>query len=118
KKIKSVNFSEGALYDITPANIEGNISGCDEKCKAIGYFEVSSVNRTQNFFSKDDFTLEFANYPKECETIELTLAPDPKKYHIITTRPGGKFTTIYVVRRNECYECNVVHPTNKPSFWP
>ncbi|MDQ1772625.1 DUF4249 family protein [Labilibaculum sp. A4] len=120
KKIKSVNFSEGALYDITPANIEGNISGCDEKCKAIGYFEVSSVNRTQNFFSKNDFTLEFANYPKECQPFEMRMedsAPDPAKFHILSSYTEGR-ATIYVVRRNECYECNVVHPSNKPSFWP
>ncbi|WP_461630889.1 DUF4249 domain-containing protein [Labilibaculum euxinus] len=120
KKIKSVNFSEGALYDITPANIEGNINGCDEKCKAIGYFEVSSVNRTQNFFSKNDFTLEFANYPKECESFEMRKEdsrPDSTKFQILSSYTEGQ-ATVYIVRRNECYECNVVHPTNKPSFWP
>ena len=120
KKIKSVNFSEGALYDITPANIEGNISGCDERCKSSGYFEVSSVSRTTKFFHENDFTLEFANYPEECQPFEMRMedsAPDPAKFHILSSYTEGR-ATIYVVRRNECYECNVVHPSNKPSFWP
>ncbi|WP_461640938.1 DUF4249 domain-containing protein [Labilibaculum euxinus] len=120
KKTKSVNFSEGALYDITPANIEGNISGCDERCKSSGYFEVSSVSRTTKFFHENDFTLEFANYPEECQPFEMRMedsAPDPAKFHILSSYTEGR-ATIYVVRRNECYECNVVHPSNKPSFWP
>ncbi|WP_320017593.1 DUF4249 domain-containing protein [Labilibaculum manganireducens] len=118
EKTKSVNFSEGALYDITPANIEGNVSGCDEECKAIGYFEVSSVSRTTKFFHENDFTLEFANYPKECETIEFRMyPPNPAKFHILRTKIVDG-VSVFIARRNECYECNIVHPVNKPSFWP
>ncbi|BAX80345.1 DUF4249 domain-containing protein [Labilibaculum antarcticum] len=120
EKIKSVNFSEGALYDITPANIEGNITGCNEECMAIGYFEVSSTSRKHQFFTENNFTLEFANYPEECESFEIRMeedSPDPAKFHILSSKSDGQ-VIIYTIRRNECYECNVVHPANKPSFWP
>ncbi len=118
ENIKSVSFSEGALYNVMKANITGNIHACDENCQVIGYFEASSVSRLQKFFSDKDFTLKFAKYPEECETFEVRMyPPDPAKFHILKM-VVVKEAKIYTVRRNECYECNVVHPANKPSFWP
>ncbi|BAX80344.1 DUF4249 domain-containing protein [Labilibaculum antarcticum] len=118
EKIKSVNFSEGALYDITPANIEGNITGCNEECMAIGYFEVSSTSRKHQFFTENNFTLEFANYPEECNVVEFRVyPPDPAIFHVLREMSDNG-TAIFIARRNECYECNIVHPVNKPSFWP
>lgn len=118
--IKSINYSEGNLYNVLTANIDGNIIACDENCEAIGYFEVSSVSKKQKFFNESNFTLEFANYPEECETFEMRMeddSPDPARFHVISSYPEGR-ATVYVVRRNECYECNIAHPVNKPSFWP
>ncbi len=120
QNIKSVNFSEGALYDVLAANIKGNLQACNDGCQAIGYFQATSVNKFQNFFSDDDFSLEFSTYPKECERIEMRMdigIPDPKKFHIISQKPVEGRATLFIVRRKECYECNVVHPVTKPSFW-
>ncbi len=121
QNIKSVNFSEGALYDVLAANIKGNIQECNDACQVIGYFQAASVDKLQKFYSDDDFSLEFSKYPKECERIKMRMdigIPDPKQFHIISKEPVEGRGTLFIVRRNECYECNVVHPTNKPSFWP
>ncbi|BAX80346.1 DUF4249 domain-containing protein [Labilibaculum antarcticum] len=118
ENIKSVNFSEGGLFSAMTANITGNMIACDENCQIIGYFEVSSVSRLQKFFTANDFTLGFAKYPEECETMEIReYPPDPAKFYILSKKRVQE-TNIYTVRRKECYECNVVHPVNKPSFWP
>lgn len=119
-RIKATNSSNGDIYDTTPANINGNINSCND-CKAIGYFEASTINVSQSFFSVSDFTTKFRDYPEECETIDMLMSdgrPDPNIFHILRTKPGGKFATIYVVRRIECYECNKIYPVEKPSFWP
>jgi hypothetical protein len=118
ENIKSVNYSEGDLYNVMTANITGNMIACDENCQIIGYFEVSSVSRLQKFFTANDFSLNFADYPEECETIEFRMyPPDPAKFHILTTKIVDG-VGIYIARRKECYECNIAHPTSKPSFWP
>lgn len=120
EQIRATNQANGVLYDILPANIDGNINNCPDDCQAIGYFEVSSVSRKQRFFNEENFSLKFANYPEECETFEMRMeddSPNPTKFHVLSSRRDGR-ATIYVVRRNECYECNVIYPPNKPSFWP
>ena len=117
KNIKSVNFSEGALYDVIAANIKGNLQTCNDSCQVMGYFQATSVDKFQKFFFDDDFSLEFSKYPEECKTIEfIYYPPDPAKFHVLKTIIVDG-VTIHIGRRNECYECNVVHPVTKPSFW-
>lgn len=120
-KVKSINQSNGSLYDVIPANIIGNISACSGKCQVMGYFEVSSVNTSQRIFNQSDFNTEFADFPEECNTftmvLEDNLKPDITKYHIVSSEAIFKAIR-YTVRLNECYECNIKYPVNKPSFWP
>ncbi|MGZ2370998.1 DUF4249 domain-containing protein [Ancylomarina sp. YFZ004] len=118
KNMKSIHQTNGNLYDILPANIKGNISCCNNTNKVLGIFEASSVRRKRAFFSKNNFTVDFTDFPEECETfIIVGVTPDPMKYQIVKIIPREN-TTAYEVRRRHCYECNVKYPTKKPSFWP
>jgi len=121
KNMKSIQQSNGGLYDIIPANIMGNISGCSNSCQVLGYFEVSSVRTSKKTFNHNNFNIEFVDFPEECEEFTMTLEdgikPDPTRFHVISQVPGDK-VVIYTVRFLECYECNVKYPVKKPSFWP
>lgn len=120
EKMKSIHQANGSLYDIVQANILGNVTACDDECKVLGYFEVSSKEKGQQFFYENNFSLELADFPEECEEFDIYLdrtTPDPMKYHILKTKPMGT-QTVYTVRRLECYECNIKYPVSKPSFWP
>jgi len=122
KNMKTIHQTNGNLYDVIPANILGNVSSCDETCQVLGYFEVSSVRTSQKIFTENDFTIEFADFPEECEEftmiLEDQLRPDQTKYHIISSSPGTDDAIIYSVRLIECYECNLKYSPIKPSFWP
>jgi len=122
KNMKAIHQSNGNLYDILPANIKGNISTCEGDCEVLGYFEASSVRTKKGLFSKNDYSVEFNDFPKECETfIYITnpdgSPPDLTRYYIVKEiiRPR---LTLYLARLRHCYECNQKYPINKPSFWP
>jgi len=122
KNMKAIHQTNGNLYDILPANIIGNISTCEGDCEVLGYFEVSSVRTKKGLFSKDDYSVEFSDFPKECETFHYITVPngappDLTRYFIEEEiiRP---FMTLYLARHRYCYECNQKYPTKKPSFWP
>ncbi len=121
KNIKSIHQSNGSLYDVIPANIIGNVSACSDTCQVLGYFEVSSVRTSQKSFNQNEFDMEFADFPEECEEFTMTLEdgiqPDRTKYYIIAQTVQSDAIQ-YTVRLIECYECNLKYPTNKPSFWP
>jgi len=116
--MKDLNQGNGNIYDLIPANIIGNILPCSNNCEVLGYFEASSVRKKQNLFNTTDFSMQFSDFPEECEsfTINSKLPPDPTKYKILKVENSGQ-TKIYTVHRIVCYECNIKYPTNKPSFW-
>jgi hypothetical protein len=118
KNMKAIHQANGSLYDILPANIKGNINCCNNSNKVLGFFEASSERRKRAFFSRNDFTVDFTDFPEECETfIIVGVTPDPMKYQIVKIIPRQN-TTAFEVRRRHCYECNVKYPIKKPSFWP
>jgi len=120
KNMKAIHQSNGNLYDILPANIKGNISACENNCEVLGYFEASSVRTKKGIFSKDEYSVDFSDFPQECETFIMVpedSRPDPMKYHIVRVIPRQNITA-YEVRLRHCYECNLKYPINKPSFWP
>jgi len=120
RNMKAIHQSNGNLYDILPANIRGNISSCENNCEVLGYFEASSVRTKKGTFSKEEFTVDFSDFPEECETFKIKLdigRPDPSKYYVLREYVEGRIT-VYVVRRLHCFECNLKYPIKKPSFWP
>jgi len=116
KNMKNLHQSNGSLYDVIPANIKGNIETCSGNCQVLGNFEASSVRKSQRTFNSADFSMKFPVFPDECEEFEVViegLPPDPNIFHIL--RNDGP---VYTLQLLECYECNVVYPVKKPSFWP
>jgi len=120
KTLKTILQSNGSLYDVIQANIKGNIETCSDACQVLGYFEVSSVRKSQSMFNTTDFSMKFASFPEECKTFTARMSktsPDPDKYYILSAETVGDVTE-YTVRLLECYECNIKYPVTKPSFWP
>lgn len=120
KTMKTIHQSNGSLYDVIQANIKGNIETCSDACQVLGYFEVSSVRKSQRMFNTTDFSMKFATFPEECNTFIVRMsrtAPDPKILYVISAKTVGDLTE-YTVRLLECYECNIKYPVTKPSFWP
>lgn len=116
ENMKNLHQSNGSLYDVIPANIKGNIETCSDNCQVLGNFEASSVRKKQGMFNSTNFSMEFAIFPDECEVfvaIFIDIPPDPDIFHILR-HTGAEYTLRFL----ECYECNVVYPVNKPSFWP
>ena len=120
ENMKAIHQSNGNLYDILPANIKGNISSCEDNCEVLGYFEASSVRKIKRLFAKNEFSLEFSDFDKECEKFILRIEGPPpplSKYYIIDSYFENN-ATVYILRWRYCYECNEKYPINKPSFWP
>ncbi len=120
KTVKQTNDENSGLYGVIPTNAYGNICTFDSKTLVIGYFEASSVSKKHQFFSKDDFDLEFEEFPSECNEIHIRMEdgyPDKTKYHVISYTIDDN-AVIFIVRPNFCYDCNVKYSPNKPSFWP
>ncbi|MCZ4695688.1 DUF4249 domain-containing protein [Ancylomarina euxinus] len=120
KTLKTLHQSNGSLYDVIQANIKGNIETCSDACQVLGYFEVSSVRKSQRMFNTTDFSMRFPTFPEECETFIVRMSkasPDPEILYIISATAVGGLTE-YTVRLLECYECNIKYPVTKPSFWP
>ena len=120
KKMKAIHQSNGNLYDVIPANIQGNITACENNCEVLGYFEASSVRKKQQFFSKSEFSLELSDFDQECEKFILRIEGPPpplSKYYIIDSY-FENMATVYILRWRYCYECNEKYPINKPKFWP
>ncbi|RXQ92999.1 DUF4249 domain-containing protein [Ancylomarina salipaludis] len=122
ENMKAIHQSNGNLYDVLPANIKGNISSCSDNCEVLGYFEASSVQTKNKLFSKNEFTVDFSDFPEECKKITIRVKdpknrPDPTKFYILEEYVVG-VTLIFIVRRVHCYECNLKYPIKKPSFWP
>ena len=121
ENMKKSSQESGKLYDVIPANPKGNISSCEDDDSVTGYFEASSVNTKTQIFSIEDFDIDFTEEIKECEKFEISLSngiPDENIYHIIESYPSGGANTVFVVRYNYCYDCNVKYSPQKPSFWP
>jgi len=120
KNMQKSSQESGKLYDVIPANPKGNICSCEDDDLVTGYFEASSVNTKNQILSIEDFDIKFINYVKECEEFFIVLKegmPNEEVYHIINDYwdDGGH---VFVVRRNYCYDCNVLYSPKKPSFWP
>lgn len=67
--MKSIHQANGSLYDIVQANILGNVTACDDECKVLGYFEVSSKEKGQQFFYENNFSLELADFRKNVKNL-------------------------------------------------
>lgn len=121
KNIQTAVQDNGGIYDIIPSNTEGNVCACEEGDDIVlGYFEASSVSTMNQIFSIADFEQEFSKFPEECEEFIIKTRgelPDTLKYHIIKSYPE-EMVMVYIVRLNECYDCNVKYSPKKPSFWP
>jgi len=116
KNMKTIHQNNGSLYDVIPENINGNIETCSDDCQVLGNFEASSVRNKQRMYNSNDFSMEFADFPEECEkfTVKMEIdTPDENIYKILRV-----IFPIYTLRRLECYECNIKYPVTKPSFWP
>lgn len=120
KNIQEVNQDIGGIYDLIPSNAEGNICACENDGTIIGYFEASSVSTMNQIFTESDFEQDFSEYPNECEDIIIKTMfgpPDSLRYHIIESYIE-EMMTVYIVKLNHCYDCNVKYSPLKPSFWP
>uniref|UniRef100_UPI0035660842 DUF4249 domain-containing protein n=1 Tax=Ancylomarina sp. TaxID=1970196 RepID=UPI0035660842 len=99
ENMKEIHQSNGNLYDILPANIKGNISSCEDDCEVLGYFEASSVRKMKRFFTKNEFSLEFSDFDKECEKFIIRYedgSPPLSKYYIIDTYIEN-MATVYIL---------------------
>lgn len=120
QSIEAASQENGGLYSSVPANAKGNICACETNDPVLGYFEASSVSIKSTSFSKQDFNLDFPDFPPECEIIIMRFRdgrPDESRFHIVDSYTEG-VVNIFVVRRNHCYDCNFKYSPNKPSFWP
>ncbi|MFA9370957.1 MAG: DUF4249 domain-containing protein [Labilibaculum antarcticum] len=120
ENIQSSIQNNGSLYDIIPSNTTGNICPCNSDLLVLGYFEASSVNRKNASFSTQDFEMEFADFPSECEKFAMKLtrgSPNPDKYYILYEYWEDR-VHVFIVRFTFCFDCNVKYSPNKPSFWP
>ncbi|PXX97831.1 hypothetical protein DF185_17845 [Marinifilum breve] len=116
--IKKVSQSNGTLFDVIPANVEGNIQCCNGDDQILGYFQVSSHTQNADSFKADNYNIKFSQETIKCRTSQISsLEYDPKKHHIIEviTLPKGEIA--YKVKPNFCYDCSLKYSRTKPSFW-
>ncbi len=117
--IKKVSEANGNLFDIIPANVQGNIECCNSDDEVLGYFQVSSYAQKGGTFNEKSYDVDFASITPECKTFEISpLTYNPKRHHIVSVNHLPEGGTILNVRYNFCYDCSLKYSPNKPSFWP
>ena len=114
KLLKDVNENAGGLYDKMPAQIYGNISCCDGKSKALGYFSALSVKTKRLFIDKTEHHVETVSAYKGCNYYDFDQRPQvPKSYFGTILKTGRK---VYC-STDFCADCRANGTNIKPDFW-
>jgi hypothetical protein len=120
EKLKNVTEDVGSLYDITPANIQGNINCIEDPSeKVLGYFSVSSV-KSKRIFINDSFK-GLVNLYTEC--VSDTIFGNGEipylnvLYWIIEDNPFARPPYRVLTMHKGCADCTVRGSTTEPSFW-
>jgi len=119
ENIKKVSESNGNLFDIIPANVQGNIECCNGNEEVLGYFQVSAYAQKGDTFHESSYDVNFTSQTPECTIFEISpLIYNPNKHHIVSVTSLPEGGSIFNVRHTFCYDCSLKYSTNKPSFWP
>jgi hypothetical protein len=114
KLLKDVNENSGGIYDKMPAQVYGNISCCDGKSKALGYFSALSVKTKRLFIDKTQHHVETVSAYQGCYYYDFDQNPYvPKSYFGINTNNGRN---VYC-SADYCADCRSYGTNIKPAFW-
>jgi hypothetical protein len=114
KLLKDVNENSGGIYDKMPAQIYGNISCCDGKSKALGYFSALSVKTKRLFIDETQHNVETVSAYQGCYYYDFDQIPwVPKSYFGINTNNGRN---VYC-SADYCADCRSYGTNIKPAFW-
>ena len=120
EKLKLFSQDVGGLYDMIPADVNGNISCLTRPGdKVLGYFSVSA-KRSQRLFIKDSFAGQINIY-KDCASQRIDNPGEiPGLGSWLWIIESSAFSVPpYVVLTSDkgCADCTVRGSINKPAFW-
>jgi len=114
KLLKDVNENSGGIYDKMPAQIYGNISCCDGKSKALGYFFALSIKKKRLFIDETEHDVETGSAYKGCYYYDFDQVQwVPKSYFGTILRTG---INVYC-SGDMCADCRAYGTNIKPDFW-
>ncbi len=114
KQLMDANENLGGIYSKVPAPVYGNITCCDGKTKALGYFAASTVKEKRLFINPSEHNVETVSAFQGCTYFDYSL-PDwiPKSYFGTIV---GTNTKVYSYG-DFCADCNASGTNVKPDFW-
>jgi hypothetical protein len=114
KLLKDVNENSGGLYDKMPAQIYGNISCCNGKSRALGYFSALSVKTKRLFIDRSQHHVETRSAYSDCYYYDFDQVQwVPKSYFGTIIRTGKN---VYC-SGDICSDCRAYGTNIKPEFW-
>jgi hypothetical protein len=114
KQLKDLNQEAGGMYEKMPAQVFGNISCCDGKSVALGYFLAMSVKTKRLFIDKSDHDVRTKSAYAGCLYYDYEQLPWVPKSFLGIERSNGK--SVYC-NADICADCQAYGTNIKPIFW-
>jgi hypothetical protein len=130
ENIRIFNETQGALADVQPGILIGNVFGVTDPSETVlGYFDASAISEQRVFFDYKDFTpvgYERPGFRTDCYEIiptfvleseiaeyMLTRSKDYAIWDVVGSSPNAQFEVFPI----GCCDCSNMGTTIKPSFW-
>ena len=113
KLLRESNQETGGIYEKTPAQIIGNIQGCDGSEQALGYFMASAVKTKRLFISPDEHEVVNGTAFENCGW--TTDKPRYQPVYLYGTY-GNEDTEVWSINKY-CTDCRIWGTNVKPDFW-
>ncbi len=131
KSLREANENNGSLYDRIPSQIFGNISCCNGKGHALGYFSAAAVKSKRIFIHPYDVHIESQSAYEGCGYGDYSLGginylvgtyiitPNLLEGHV---EDPNNFPGLYTPKElwttnKYCSDCRTYGTTERPDFW-
>jgi hypothetical protein len=114
KQLKDLNQESGGLYEKMPDRVFGNISCCDGKTRALGYFSARSVKTKRLFIERNMHEVRTRSAYADCHYYDYVPFPSVPKSFFGIEKSNGK--QVYC-NSDLCADCQASGTNIKPSYW-
>jgi hypothetical protein len=114
KQLKDLNQESGGLYEKMPDRVFGNISCCDGKSRALGYFSAMSVKTKRIFIDRNMHEVRTRSAYADCHYYDYVPMPSVPKSFFGIEKSNGK--QVYC-NSDFCADCQASGTNVKPAYW-
>ncbi len=114
KQLRDSNEKLGGIYSKAPSPVFGNITCCDGKTKALGYFAASAVKEKRLLIKSFEHNIKTVSAYQTCSYFDYSLPEWIPKSYFGTI--AGTNSRVYSTGEF-CADCRASGTNVKPGFW-